>query len=108
MNQYIIFTAAFFSSLSQLGCSVTGESVKDRLYSIFLLCLNFTVKRQDSANMELQNGTDQCQGLVKFQDPSTNTWWQACSSTAGESEAIVICRQLGCNISHAEVVESTQ
>ena len=74
------------------------------LFSVLTLEKDSTAQ----ANVELQNGMDRCQGLVKLQDPTVNTSWLACSSSIGQSEVVVICRQIGCNTSHARTVEPTQ
>ena len=69
---------------------------------------NTIVINQDPTSIELHNGGDACQGLVKFRNLSTGILWQACSSTAGNSAALVICRQVGCFSSLAETVNSTK
>ena len=110
MIDCIAFTVAVLSSLSQLGCLAGGESwhYSQKRSTNFFLPSVLSLEKDSVANVELQNGMDRCQGLVKIQGPVVNTSWQACSSTVGESEAVVICRQIGCNISHARTVEPTQ
>lgn len=107
------FILALSLSWSQLGRSVEGESGHMQVsYIAYLWILHASVLflgKDLTANVQLENGGNGCQGLVKFLEPSTNSSWSDCSSwTTGESEASVICRQIGCITGNAKAVKATR
>ena len=60
----------------------------------------------DPSTVRLENGADGCQGLVQFYDSASSTLLQACNSGAADKEAVVICRQLGCDTANAKIVDA--
>ena len=51
--------------------------------------------------MRLYGGSHQCEGKVQFllnstSGDSTPTWFDTCSGEFGDSEAVVVCRIVGC------------
>ena len=58
--------------------------------------------------MRLVGGTDRCQGRLELQVSATGMFAQACDLDAGDEEAQVICRELGCNPNGAKRVNPTK
>ena len=52
-------------------------------------------------------GGNSCQGRLEIRPPSSTQFGQACDLDAGDNEAMVICRQLGCTAEGAERVSAT-
>lgn len=59
-------------------------------------------------DLRLVDGSSRCHGRVEFRPSSSATFGQACDLDAGNSEAQVICRELGCNPTGARRVNPTK
>ena len=61
------------------------------------------------SEVRLVGGASRCEGLVQvMQDRADSQFAQACDLKAGDSEAMVACRQMGCNPEGAERVDPVQ
>ena len=59
-------------------------------------------------DLRLVDGSSRCHGRVEFRPSSSASFGQACDLDAGNSEAQVICRELGCNPTGARRVNPTK
>ena len=60
-------------------------------------------------NLRLVGGPSRCEGLVEILGNFVGTEYyaQACDLGAGNTEAMVICRQIGCNPKRAQRVSAS-
>ena len=62
----------------------------------------------DSVDVRLVDGIGRCQGRVEHRPSATDTFGQSCDLDAGDREAQVICRELGCDPNGARRVNPTK
>ena len=62
----------------------------------------------DSVDVRLVDGIGRCQGRVEHRPSATDTFGQSCDLDAGDREAQVICRELGCDSNGARRVNPTK
>ena len=58
--------------------------------------------------MRLVDGIGRCQGRVEHRASSSEAFGQSCDLDAGDNEAQVICRELGCDTNGARRVNPTK
>ena len=61
-----------------------------------------------SPDLRLVGGSSRCHGRVEFRPTSFDVFGQACDLNAGNNQAEVICRELGCNPTGARRVNPTK
>ena len=62
----------------------------------------------NSPDLRLVDGSSRCHGRVEFRPTSFDAFGQVCDLNAGNSQAQVICRELGCNPTGARRVNPTK
>lgn len=70
------------------------------------LCWAYTI--HNSPDLRLVDGSSRCHGRVEYRPTSFDAFGQVCDLNAGNSQAQVICRELGCNPTGARRVNPTK